>query len=83
MITLDKLLERYQRERERRQDIFTFLKTSIGSGHTILDIYSYKTIGKRYKNNDTKHKNSEALLMKEMKATLNNQEYLVKLKRLN
>ena len=56
-------------------------KHSIERGNPVLDINSYKTIEKGYKNNVRKRKIAEALLIKEMK--LNKQDDSVELKLLN
>ena len=58
-------------------------KHSIESGHPVLDMNNYKIIGKGYKNNVRKRKIAEALLIKEMKPTLNKQDNSVELKLFN
>ena len=55
-------------------------KHSIESGHPVLDMNNYKIIEKRYKNNVRKRKIAEAVLIKEMKPTLNKQDNSVELK---
>ena len=63
----------------RDQNLHLF-KHFIESGHPVLDMNNYKIIEKGYKNNVRKRKIAEALLIKEMKPTLNKQDNLVKLK---
>ena len=58
-------------------------KHSVESGHPVLDMSNYKIIEKGYRNNARKRKVAEALLIKEMKPTLNNQDNLVELKLFN
>ena len=47
---------------------------SVESGHPVSDMNNYKIIEKGYKNNVRKRKIAEALLIKEMKPTLNKQD---------
>ena len=54
-------------------------KRSIESKDPVLDINNYKIIEKSYKKNARKQKIAEALLIKEMKATLNKQDNSVEL----
>ena len=58
-------------------------KHSVESGHPVSDKNNYKIIEKGYRNNVRKRKTAEALLIKEMKPTLNKQDNLVELKLLN
>ena len=66
----------------RDQNSYLF-KHSIESGHPVLDKKNYIIIGKGYKNNVRKRKIAEALLIKEMKPTLNKQDNSVELKLFN
>ena len=66
----------------RDQNSYLF-RHSIEGGHPVLDMNNYKFIGKGYKNNVRKQKIAEALLIKEMKPTVNKQENLVELKLFN
>ena len=59
------------------------LKHSVKSGHPVLDINNYKIIAKGYKNNVRKETIAEALLIKEMKPTLNKQDDSAELKLFN
>ena len=63
----------------------SYLSThSIEIGHPVLDINNYKIIEKEYENNARKpNKATDAHLIKEMKATLNNQYNSVELKLFN
>ena len=65
----------------RRDQNSHLFNSSIESGNTVLDINSYKTIEKGYKNDVTKRKVTEPLLIKEMK--LNKRHNLIELKLLN
>ena len=51
-----------------------FYKHSIETGHQTLEINDYRIIGNGYGNNWKKRKIAEALLIKELKATLNKQD---------
>ena len=66
----------------RDQSPYLF-KQSIESEHPVLDMNNYKIIEKGYKNNVKKQKIAEALLIKEMKPTLNKQDNSVELKLFN
>ena len=54
-------------------------KRSVESVHPVLDKNSYKMIEKGYRNNVRKRKIAEALLIKEIKPTLNKQDNSVEL----
>ena len=55
-------------------------KHSVESGHPVLDMNNYKIGEEGYKNNAIKRKIVEALLIKEIKPTLNKQHNSVELK---
>ena len=59
------------------------LKHWIESGHKPLEAVNYKIISTGYRKNTMKRKLSEALLIKELKPTLNIQEKSVPLKLFN
>ena len=58
-------------------------KHSIDTGHQTLEISDYRIIGNGYGNNWNKRKIAEALLIKELKPTLNKQNKLIPLKLFN
>ena len=58
-------------------------KHSIETGHQTLEISDYRIIGNGYKNNGNKRKIAEALLIKELKPTLNKQDKSIPLKLFN
>ena len=58
-------------------------KHSIESGHPVLEMNNYKTIEEGYKNNVRKRKIGKALLIKEMKPTLNKPDNSVELQLFN
>ena len=58
-------------------------KHSVERGHQVLDKNNYKIIEKGYWNNVIKRKIAEALLIKEMKPTLNKQDNSVELNLFN
>ena len=58
-------------------------KHSVKSAHPVSDMSSYKIIEKGYRSNIRKRKVAEALLIKQMKPTLNKQDNLVELKLFN
>ena len=53
------------------------------SGHPVLDMNNYKIFKKGYRNNVRKRKVVEALLIKEVKPTLNNEDNSVEIKLFN
>ena len=59
------------------------LKHSIESGHKPLEAIDYKIIGTGYRKNTIKRKLSEALFIKELKPTLNQQEKSLLIKLFN
>ena len=66
------------------KDISSHLyKHSIETGHQTLEIRDYRIIRNGYKNNGNKRKIAEALLIKELKPTLNKQDRLIPLKLFN
>ena len=77
---LEKLPEELQRERvlgHTGKDINSHLyKHSIEAGHETLKISDYRIIGNGYLNNWKKQKIAEALLIKELKPTLNKHSFL-------
>ena len=58
-------------------------KYSIETGHQTLEINDYRIIGNEYGNNWKKRKIAEALLIKELKPTLNKQDKSIPLKLFN
>ena len=58
-------------------------KHSTKAGHATLKISDYRIIGNRYLNNWKKQKIAEALLIKELKPTLNKRDKLIPLKLFN
>ena len=58
-------------------------KHSVKSAHPVSDMNSYKIIEKGYRNNVRKRKVAEALLIKQMKPTLNKKDNSVELKLFN
>ena len=57
------------------KDVHSHLfKHAVESGHKVLDVTNYSIIGKWYENNIKKRKIAEALLIKEIKPTLNRQD---------
>ena len=58
-------------------------KHSIETGHQALEISDYRIIGNRYGNNWNKRKIAEALLIKELKPTLNKKDKSIPLKLFN
>ena len=58
-------------------------KYSIETGHQSLEISDYRIIGNEYGNNWKKQKIAEALLIKELKPTLNKQDKSIPLKLFN
>ena len=60
------------------KDVHSHLfKHAVESGHEILDVTNYSIIGKGYQNNTRKPKIAEAILIKEMKPTLNRQDHSI------
>ena len=55
----------------------------IESGHKVLDVTNYSIIGKGYGNNIKKRKIAEALLIKEIKPTMNRQDQSIALRLFN
>ena len=70
----------YHAGRDQNSHLF---EHSIGSEHPLLDMNNYNIIEKGYKNNVRKQKIAEALLIEEMKPTLNKQDNSVDLKLFN
>ena len=58
-------------------------KHFIETGHQTLEISDFRTIGNGYGNNWKKRRIAEALLVKEIKPTLNKQDKSIPLKHLN
>ena len=58
-------------------------KHAVESGHEVLDVTNYGIIRKGYGNNIKKRKIAEALLIKEIKPTLNRQDQSIALKLFN
>ena len=58
-------------------------KHAVKSGHEIVAVTNYSIIGKRYRNNTRKRKIAEALLIKDIKPTLNRQDESIVLKLFN
>ena len=66
------------------KDVHSHLfKHEVESGHKVLDVINYSNIGKRYGNNIKKRKIAEALLIKEIKPTLNRQDQSIALRLFN
>ena len=59
---------------------FHLCKHRLESGHEVLDVTNYSIIEKGYQNNTRKRKIAEALLIKEIKPTLNQQDQSITLK---
>ena len=67
-----------------RKDINSHLyKHSVETGHQTLEISDYRIIANGYGNNWNKRKIAEALLIKELKPTLNKQDKSIPLKLFN
>ena len=63
------------------KDVHSHLfKHAVESGHKVLDVTNYSIIGKGYGNNIKRRKIAEALLIKEIKPTLNRQDQSIALK---
>ena len=77
-----RILERELDQSEKDQNSLLF-KHSKESGHPVLDMNNYKIFKKGYRNNVRKRKIAEALLIKEVKPTLNNQDNSVEIKLFN
>ena len=58
------------------------IKHAVESGHEVLHVTNYNIIGQGYQNN-RKRKIAEALLIKEIKPTMNRQHQLIALKLFN
>ena len=68
----------------RGKDVHSHLfKHTVESGHKVLDVTNYSIIGKGYGNNIKKRKIAEALLIKEIKPTLNRQDQSIALRLFN
>ena len=66
------------------KDVHSHLfKHAVESGHKVLDVTNYSIIGKGYGNNIKKRKIAEALLIKEIKPTLNRQDQSIALRLFN
>ena len=63
--------------------ILIYCKHSVESGHIPLEAVDYERIGTGYRKNTMNRKLSKALLIKELKPTLNKQEKFVPLKLFN
>ena len=66
--------------RDSKSNIY---KHCIETGHRSPDINDFKIIGTNFRKNVSKRKIAEALLIKQLKPTLNKQEKLIKLKLFN
>ena len=66
------------------KDVHSHLfKHAVESGHKVLNVTNYSIIGKGYGNNIKKRKIAEALLIKEIKSTLNRQDQSIALRLFN
>ena len=63
-----------------RSSKFCVYKHCLETGHRSPDINDFKTIGSKFCKNVFKRKIAEALLIKQMKATLNKQEKSIEIK---
>ena len=77
-----RILQRELDQSEKDQNSRLF-KHSKESGHPVLDMNNYKIFKKGYRNNIRKRKIVEALLIKEVKPTLNNEDNSVEIKLFN
>ena len=82
-IILEKLPEEFEKGHTRKYINSHLYKHSIETGHQTLEISDYRIIGNGYKNNGNKRKIAEALLIKELKPTLNKQDKSIPLKLFN
>ena len=71
------------KDHNERDKSFHMLKHCIEKNHTEVTMNDFKVIGHNYRNNVQKRKVEEALLIKQIWATLNVQEQSVALKLLN
>ena len=66
------------------KDVHSHLfKLAVESGHEVLDVTNYCIIEKEYRSNTGKYKVAEALLIKELKPTMNRQDHSTALKLFN
>ena len=80
--TAQRILDRVKDHtgKDVHSDLF---KHAVESGHEILAVTNYSIIGKWYRNNIRKRKIAEALLIKDIKPTLNRQDESIALKLFN
>ena len=82
-IILEKLPEELEKGHTRKYINSHLYKHSIETGHQTLEISDYRIIGNEYGNNWKKGEIAEALLIEELKSTLNKQDKSIPLKLFN